>query len=145
LEVPWNWCSELQIGLFLCSVRLTLQKKKKPRVKISWKQEGNKKVGVKVNAEESMYVCSRRDCRTVQNSNMKELANESFENMSVSHMFGNRSNKPKLKSLRSYNHTEFGDFFIMFGFLVTSRNKDRVLKLISPGFLCMGVKLAVMY
>jgi len=36
--------------------------------------------------------------------------------MSVSQMFGNGSNKPTLKSVRSYNQIEFGDFFILFGF-----------------------------
>jgi len=51
-------------------------------------------------------------------------------------MFGNGSNMPKLKSLRSYNQIEFGDFFILFGFLVMSRNKDKVTK---SNFTCFAV------
>ena len=43
-------------------------------------------------------------------------------------MYGNGSNKTKLKSLRSYDQIEFGDVFILFGFPVTSRNKDKVTK-----------------
>ena len=65
----------------------------------------------------------------VQNSNVKERGSKSFDNISVSQMFGNGgSNKPKLKSLRSYNKIEFGDFFILFGFLVMSGNNDKVTK-----------------
>jgi hypothetical protein len=37
----------------------TPKRKKKLSAKISWNQEGNKEVGVKANAEEIMYVCSR--------------------------------------------------------------------------------------
>jgi len=120
-------------------------KKKKLRVKISWNQEGNKEVGVKVNAEERMYVKCRRKyvravtscpCHTVRNSNMKELASKSFDNMSVSQTFGNGSNKPKLKSLRSYNQIEFGDFLLLFGFLVMSRNKDKVTE---SNFTCFSM------
>jgi hypothetical protein len=51
-------------------------------------------------------------------------------------MYGNGSNKPKLKSLRRYNQIEFGDFFILFGFPVSSRNKDRVTK---TNFTCFSM------
>jgi hypothetical protein len=43
--------------IFVFLMSYTPKRKKKPRVKISWKQEGNKKVGVNVSAEESMCVC----------------------------------------------------------------------------------------
>jgi nitrate reductase beta subunit len=116
--------------------------KKKPIVTISWEQEVNKKVGVKLNAVEIMYgVFTLCNYHTLQNCNMKKLANKLFENMSVGQMFGNGCNKPKLKSLRSYNQTEFGDFFMLFGFLVTSRNKDKHIKLTLSVFICVGGNL----
>ena len=67
---------------------------------------------------------------------MKELANKSFESMSFSQMFGNGNIKPKLQSLRSYNQIEFGDFFILFDFPVTSKNEDKVTK---TNFTCFSV------
>jgi len=58
--MSWTGAQNCRFYFFLCSVCLTQQKeKKKPRMKISWKQGGNNKVGVKVSAVESMYVCSR--------------------------------------------------------------------------------------